>query len=206
MNTPNAISRPLYFRAIKSLSNYSSRLLWDGADYFLFDRHLSRMARSAEYFGYPFQHKAIAQALHREAEVLGKRPAKVRIVLSIDGRFSVSSKSPKSSAPIKLPFAERPIDSSNVFLYHKTTSRKVYEDALLETNAQDVLLWNERGEITESTVANVVIELDGKKLTPKLSCGLLPGVMREILLEDGELEEATISKDDVRRAFPHVFD
>jgi len=57
-----------------------------------------------------------------------------------------------------------------------------------------VLLWNERGEITESTIANVVAEIDGVRVTPPLTCGLLPGVFRELLLETGAIQEGAITR------------
>ena len=63
-----------------------------------------------------------------------------------------------------------------------------------------MLLWNERGEITESTIANVVAELDGVGVTPPVECGLLPGVFRAALLEAGELQERVITKADLALA------
>jgi para-aminobenzoate synthetase/4-amino-4-deoxychorismate lyase len=61
----------------------------------------------------------------------------------------------------------------------------------------DVLLWNERGEITESTIANVVADIGGERVTPPLACGLLPGVFRGALLEAGEIQERVIAKGDL---------
>jgi para-aminobenzoate synthetase/4-amino-4-deoxychorismate lyase len=67
-----------------------------------------------------------------------------------------------------------------------------------------VLLWNERGEVTESTIANVVVEVAGGLVTPPLACGLLPGVHRAELLERGVVRERVLTLDDVR-ASPRVY-
>ena len=81
---------------------------------------------------------------------------------------------------IKLGISTVPVDSSDRFLFHKTTSRQIYLRAMESCRGcDDVILSNERGEITESTIGNLVIEIDGRLLTPRLECGLLPGVFRE---------------------------
>ena len=67
-------------------------------------------------------------------------------------------------------------------------------------DAFDILLWNERGEVTEFTRGNVVVSLDGKLLTPPLACGLLPGVLRAELLEQNVIAEAIIRREDLARA------
>lgn len=63
-----------------------------------------------------------------------------------------------------------------------------------------MLLWNERGEVTETTIANIVAEIDGIRLTPPVSSGLLPGVFRSHLLANGEIVEAVLRRDDLNRA------
>lgn len=63
-----------------------------------------------------------------------------------------------------------------------------------------MLLFNERGEVTESCIANVVVELDGKKVTPPVLSGLLAGTFRAELLEQGEIEEGVVALDDLKRA------
>jgi para-aminobenzoate synthetase/4-amino-4-deoxychorismate lyase len=64
----------------------------------------------------------------------------------------------------------------------------------------DTLLYNERGEVTEFTKGNLVVELDGQRLTPALSCGLLPGTLRAELLARGEVREALLQRADMERA------
>jgi branched-subunit amino acid aminotransferase/4-amino-4-deoxychorismate lyase len=81
-------------------------------------------------------------------------------------------------------------------LYHKTTHRHVYAAAEAERiDCDEVILWNARGEITEGTIFNVVIEHEGRWITPPVSCGLLGGVAREKALQEGRVEEAVIPRE-----------
>ncbi|MFM8007271.1 MAG: aminotransferase class IV, partial [Dolichospermum sp.] len=86
---------------------------------------------------------------------------------------------PNNQEFVKLGMCCTPIDSSNIFLYHKTTNRQVYEIAKASfPDCDDVLLWNERGEITETCIGNIVVDLNGELLTPPVQCGLLAGTFR----------------------------
>jgi para-aminobenzoate synthetase/4-amino-4-deoxychorismate lyase len=103
--------------------------------------------------------------------------------------------------PIRLRFAKEPINSDDVFLFHKTTNRAVYERALsMVQDCDDVLLWNEHGEITETTIYNVVVEKGEARWTPALPGGLLGGVFRSQLIREGLIQERVLTKDDVRNA------
>ena len=102
--------------------------------------------------------------------------------------------------PLTLGPAE-PIDLHDVFLYHKTTQRTVYERARASRpDAEAVILWNTFGEVTEGADFNVVVEIDGIKVTPPIECGLLPGTFRAQLLDDGEIVERRITVDQLRAA------
>ena len=100
-----------------------------------------------------------------------------------------------------LGLATKPVDDRNVFLYHKTTHRKVYEDAKASRpDCSDVILWNQRGEITETSIANIALLIDGEWFTPPVGSGLLAGVMREELLAKGTVHESVLLKTDLSRA------
>ncbi|MBU4460385.1 MAG: aminotransferase class IV, partial [Verrucomicrobia bacterium] len=91
--------------------------------------------------------------------------------------------------------------STDRFLRHKTTRRNVYDRArAAHPGFDDVLLWNERGEITETTVANIALCIGGEWITPPADCGLLRGTMREWLLRRGTLREGVLRSDDLGRA------
>lgn len=96
------------------------------------------------------------------------------------------------------------VDSASPWLRHKTTRREAYDQALRSRpDCDDVLLWNERGEVTETALANVAVGGEGGPLlTPRLSCGLLPGVERAALLAEGRIREAVVSLADLRPGQP----
>ena len=87
--------------------------------------------------------------------------------------------------------ATEPVDSSDRFLFHKTTRRR---------SGDDVIFWNERGEVTESSIANIVVSIDGELFTPPIECGLLPGVFRNHLLAEGKIKERVITIEEFKNA------
>lgn len=102
---------------------------------------------------------------------------------------------------VTLSFARKPVDPSDCFLFHKTTNRAVYDDAMAQrTGGDDVILWNKRGEITETCTANIVALLRGRLVTPPVTCGLLAGTFRERLLRRGEISERVLAKKDLLAA------
>jgi len=97
--------------------------------------------------------------------------------------------------------AADPIDMNDPFLYHKTTNRRVYEEAVAgRPGMAEVLLYNRKQEITESTIANLVVDIQGTLFTPPVECGLLAGTGRAHLLAEGTIRERKISIDDVLTA------
>ncbi|HEX2081684.1 MAG TPA: aminodeoxychorismate synthase component I [Longimicrobium sp.] len=177
-------------------------LLWEPeAGWFLLDGHLRRLADSAEYFGYAFDRE---DAVRRLAAAAGAFDAsmRVRLLLDRDGSLEIESAPHHSSAePARIAVAREPVDSADPLLYHKTTRRGEYERrAAARPDCDDVLLVNERGELTESTIANLVVRLDGALWTPPLACGLLPGVFRAHLLDAGEIRERILHPANLQRA------
>ena len=103
--------------------------------------------------------------------------------------------------PLRLALDDVPVDPYDVFLFHKTTMRGRYEDARARhPDADDAILINTRGQVTETSVANIAAELDGRWWTPPLDAGLLPGTERAALLVEGTLSERPISIDEARTA------
>jgi para-aminobenzoate synthetase/4-amino-4-deoxychorismate lyase len=102
---------------------------------------------------------------------------------------------------LRARLARRPVDSADALLQHKTTWRAPYEERLAEVPGYDeVLLWNERGELTELANGNLVVRMEGASWTPPRDCGLLPGVLREVLLRRGEVRERVLRPEDLRSA------
>lgn len=182
-------------------------ILWTPGDgYVLLPEHLARLARSARYFDFSCDLHVVRTELDRlEARLSAQRQhRKVRLLLGDDGRISLEAVPlvPQSAAAPPLAcLARTPIDPKDRFLYHKTTNRQVYERAKAECpEADEVILWNDRGEVTEGCIANVVAELNGQRCTPPVECGLLPGVCRESLLRKGWMTERVIRTEELTEA------
>ena len=126
--------------------------------------------------------------------------ARVRLTLSMSGSVGIeTAPAPSKRDLVTLAFSNNPVDSSDLRLFHKTTNRAIYECRRQE-NVDDVILINERGECTETTIANFAIQLHNKWFTPPLSSGCLPGIERASLLAQGVLEERIILPQDVKDA------
>lgn len=175
---------------------------WPGRGVRNLDRHLDRLAGSAEYFAFLLDSALVRRAL--DAEITEEcEPRRIRLALSRSGSVAVTS-APMPLAhglPVVLAIDLEPVDSSNVWLYHKTTRRTIYEArAARHRGADDVVLTNERGEVTETTIANLAVRLDGRWWTPPIDSGCLPGVERQRLIEGGTLAERTLSCRDLHAA------
>jgi para-aminobenzoate synthetase/4-amino-4-deoxychorismate lyase len=178
-------------------------MLWDPETGFsLLDRHLDRMAGGAEYFGLQFDRGVVAATLGRRSSTFGASKHRVRLLLASDGSYRIEAMPIAHDATtVRLGLAVSPIAVENPFLHFKTTHREVYETAQRSRpDCDDVLLWNERGEVTESTIANLVARIDGEMVTPPVRCGLLAGTFRAELLERGEIVERVIRVDEIPNA------
>lgn len=161
----------------------------------LLRRHLDRLAASARYFGFPLDRAELIAALELETRDLPHEAHRVRLLLSVDGGIGITT-TPllDEHRPWRVALAKDPVDSENLFLYHKTTHRQVYDQLRRDfPDHDDVLLWNQEGEMTESTLANVVIRRRELLLTPPVSSGLLAGTFRAELLDRGEIREERFS-------------
>ncbi len=168
----------------------------------LLDRHLARITASAKALDFAFdRHTArneLQAATFRVAE-----PSKVRLLLSRRGRMAIEirplGEPPDTPAPVAI--VRRRADASDFRLRHKTTDRRIYEAALADGETCDVLLEDEEGFLSEGCRNSLFVERDGLLLTPPLSRGLLPGILREKLIEDGQAVEAELTRDDLADGF-----
>jgi para-aminobenzoate synthetase/4-amino-4-deoxychorismate lyase len=176
-------------------------LLWEpGRGYFLLDLHLDRLCRSAQYFDYRVDLSTVRRSLLEQAAGLAT-PHKVRLRVGRDGKVMVEGaplEMKGTKKPAILALSDGPVDRAERWLYHKTTRREVYEAARRSCpDADEVLLWNEAGEVTEGTISNILARIDGQWVTPPVSCGLLPGVLRQRLLERGRVQERVLRVSDL---------
>lgn len=172
-------------------------LRWAPAEgVYLLERHLQRLRESAAYFDYPLDEARLRQVIAEGVDHLPPAAHRLRLQLDAAGGVQLEAQPlapPDGSRPWRVTRARRPVDRTDVFLYHKTTLRRVYEDAKADfPDCADVILFNADGEATESTLANLVVEIDGAWCTPPVECGLLPGTARAEFLATGRLRERRI--------------
>ncbi|WP_369256900.1 aminodeoxychorismate synthase component I [Geodermatophilus amargosae] len=166
------------------------------------DRHLARMADSADWAGFAFDPAAARESVHR-AVAARTGPARVRVLLSRDGEVDVELEAmpPAAARPVELALDDDPVDAADPWLQHKSTRRDVYlTRALRHPEADDVVLVNRRGELTETTTANLALRIGGRWWTPPTGSGCLPGVERARLLDLGRLSERVLTVSDLHDA------
>jgi para-aminobenzoate synthetase/4-amino-4-deoxychorismate lyase len=177
-------------------------LLWTPEEgYFLLESHLERLAASAAYFARPVEITALREQLSLLADTLPARPHRIRLTLPPEQRPNVEAHPLRPMpSPYRIRLAQQPVNTRDPFLYHKTTHRRVYEKARSEAPGyDDVVLWNEKKEVTESCIANIVVEREGRLLTPPVCAGLLPGTYRSLLLKEELIIEKSLSIEELRR-------
>jgi para-aminobenzoate synthetase/4-amino-4-deoxychorismate lyase len=175
----------------------------------LLERHLARLQSSATHFGYPYAREAVIAALDLEAARVQAPVALVRLLLAEDGAITVTS------TPIELPtrdtvwrfvISDQRLDEKDPLFYHKTTRRQFFDREMERqkalTGCDEVIFLNKKGELTEGTRTNLFLELDGRLFTPALASGLLPGTLREELLDlpRAAASEAVLTPADLLRA------
>ncbi|MEW6218248.1 MAG: aminodeoxychorismate synthase component I [Thermodesulfobacteriota bacterium] len=187
-------------------------MLWRPATgFWLLAGHLERLAESAAFFGFPCDRPALEAALQQQVETLaGSQSQRLRLVLAPDGSWRLTAiPLPAGARPAGEPplvaLAGQRVDSTSVFLYHKTTCRKLQDQELArgrERGLFEVIFTNERGEVTEGSFTNLFIRRDDLFLTPPVSSGLLPGVFRRHFLarQGGRARTQVLTPEDLTKA------
>ncbi|PRE86541.1 aminodeoxychorismate synthase, component I [Burkholderia multivorans] len=176
------------------------------------DRHLARLQRSADAFGFRFDADALRRAIDARCAALdGDGPYRMKLSLAKDGTLDIvaAALKPLPAGPVRVWLAAdhgfAPTRANDALLLHKTTRRADYDRAWQAAEALggfDMLFVNERGELTEGGRSNLFVKLDGQWVTPPLASGVLPGVMRAVLLDDPAFGavERIVTRDDLARA------
>lgn len=182
-------------------------LLLENGDYYLGERHTDRMLRSCRFFGIAgSSEETLALNISNTlAEISTSYPTGAhRVRVSVFAHQEIKwEATPLTALPFPYSIILSPVrvDPDDPFLRHKTSCRGHVDSALVHAGqATDVILVNTRGELTESTRANIVLVINGESLTPPIESGLLPGVYREELLEKKIIQERVLYPEDPKIA------
>ena len=186
-------------------------------------RHLFRLSNSAQYWSFDFDADAMKRYLDDVLSDIANHDSKVdpdaktfRLRLQLDRHGTLSHRIEAIELPsVQLPqskeapyFDEHPtvelalvqtaVAADDTFLTHKTSRREAYDLAVQEVpRGCEPIMFNNLGNVTESAIANIVYQLDGKLFTPPLVDGLLPGVLRDELLDKGVIAERSLPVDEL---------
>ncbi len=195
---------PIDFQLLETLAYLKDR------GYVFFEEHMTRMKNSAAFFGWRFDQSGIRKSLLNIAEEhieheLESEYARVRFLVSISGEINIvwTDIGAVTITPVKLLLAQRKTNSDDVFLYHKTTKRELYDQDLYQARKIgyfDVLYTNQRDELTECSFTNIMFEIDAKWYTPPIACGLLPGIWRQNAISQGRVTERILTIQDLAKA------
>lgn len=196
-------------------------MLWrPGSGYWLLEQHLERLADGARFFKFSCDLGKIRERLSQQETHSEESCRRVRLVLEKDGRILVTAVScaepqvtglpvypekQNGSAAALIDFSSHKIDSGEPWPFYKTTRRRLYDEEYeraREKGLFDLIFCNQRGEVTEGCITNIIIYSKGQYRTPPVASGLLPGVMRNYLIEEGavDIAETVLSMEDVRSA------
>ena len=187
-------------------------------------RHLFRLANSAQYWSFDFDDQAAERYVEGvvkqvvsgcENDVQSVSTFRLRLQLDRNGALShrveaielSPMRSPQSKEAlhadefpaVELALVQTAVSADDTFLTHKTSRREAYDRAVDEVpGGCEPVMFNTLGNVTESAIANIVYQMNGELFTPPLTDGLLPGVLRDELLDKGEITERTLPVVDLK--------
>ncbi|MEO8141255.1 MAG: aminodeoxychorismate synthase component I, partial [Sphingomicrobium sp.] len=166
------------------------------------DRHLDRLDASATRFDFPFNRHSARNEM-QAATFRRREPAMLRLLLSPKGSMAIELKPvpERPHQPVAVAVRPLPVAADDVRLGHKTTARAFMEEARKEGGHYETIFVDPEGYLTEGSYTSIFVERDGKYLTPPITRGLLPGLLRARLIEEGKAVEADLTIDDLADGF-----
>jgi len=163
--------------------------------------HLTRLRRACDDLHFPYDDRAIRDALRERA---ADERGILRMQLESDGRFEITAREARLLAePVVCGFAAERVASNEPLQGYKTTWRPHYDAALASAERRgwfDAILCNERDELADGARSNVFVRSGASLLTPPLSSGALPGILRARLIASGAAHEAVLARADITDA------
>lgn len=168
----------------------------------LLELHLARLKASAAELGFAFDRHAARNELQAATFRLKER-SRVRLMVARGGALAIEVRPHQGwpEAVLRVAAVRRPVPADDWRLRHKTTDRGFYREALAQGGTFEVLLLDEQGYLTEGCFSTLFVERGDRLVTPPLSRGLLPGVLRQSLLACGEAVEGDLRPYDLERGF-----
>ena len=193
-------------RSTPDFSLFETLRLERDVGYFLLERHLARLLRSASMLGFRHDEETLRRRLEAHAETVSPSGARrVRLQLDPDGTVSLTDAAlPETRGPWRVAVSGEQLDAGDPLLFHKTTRRALYDGERARlgttTGCDEVIFLNRDGLVSEGAISNLFIARHGRLLTPPLGAGLLPGTLRAALLETGRAFEAELTLADLLAA------
>lgn len=183
-------------------------LLKENGKIYLLKYHLKRLKNSSKYFDFCYNEGVIKNSLVKYVNKLeNNKKYRLRLLLDKDGRLEISHNPYRESSQeiLKADISEKKVDSQDIFLYHKTTSRTLYDNEYKRAQKKgldEVFFLNERNQVTEGCISNIIVKKGCFYYTPPVECGLLDGVYRQHLLnrKNFPLKEKVLYKKDLFKA------
>jgi para-aminobenzoate synthetase/4-amino-4-deoxychorismate lyase len=183
-------------------------ILWENGSFKYLKEHLERAKNSQTYFFRKWDEVKVVEFLEQEEKHLAKHSrARVRFMLCANGKPEIEiyplSEYGWKKQKLKIKISPETTSCKDCFLYHKTTNRKFYNDQFQEALSDgfdEVIFFNEKGELTEGAISNIFIKKDGQWFTPSVQSGLLPGIWRDKMLKELAAKEIRIDKSNLLNA------
>jgi len=166
------------------------------------ERHLDRLRSSAVDLDFQFDRHAARNEL--QAATFGRKArAMVRLLLSKTGAMAIQVKpyDDPEEVPVSVALRPLPVDPTDFRLRYKTTDRRFLDQARQQESAYETVFVDPEGRLTEGSRTNVFVERDGELLTPPLERGIMPGILRAKLIEEGRAREADLRPSDLEGGF-----
>lgn len=168
----------------------------------LLDLHMERLKASAQALGFAFDRHDVRNELQAATFRL-REASRVRLLVARSGAMAIEVREHRTwPQPImQVAVVPRNAPADDPRLRHKTTDRSIYRDALQRGGTYEVLLTDAQGYLTEGCFSSLFVEQGDKLVTPPLSRGLLPGILRRTLLEMGEAVEGDLKRHHLEKGF-----
>ncbi|MDD7986270.1 aminodeoxychorismate synthase component I [Lentisphaera marina] len=192
-------------------SEVFTSFLWSRTEGFNhLDKHLNRIDQSCQWLLRPFDAQACRESLSKLKQRLEEEKfdyAKVRISIDFDGQYTINHQDLANPfwKDLKVAiYTESHINSKDPYTYHKTDRRDIYNKAFdyaKQNNLDEVIILNEQGHVCEGSISAImIIDKDGHKVVPRLKSGILPSISRQVLIENEDIIQRTITIEDLQNA------